>query len=309
MKIIFSVIIILFIFPILFMSSYSQDEIENFFKIAKDYSDAENFEEEIKTYDKILEIDPNNIRALNKKGAILMLLSNGAEGINFVDKALEVDPNYAPALVNKGIWIGINDDEEKAIEYFDRALQIEPEDLNALFNKSNALKTIDFHKSLNILNDILTIDPTNKRAISEKTILLNLFPSSRMDGHLQSILRNSDGQLIGYLETDVIFMSNYKDVKNSLLEKSVDTRIVVLDNEEFYYFILRDVVTLSVENKMTMRTGTGYLFGNIGPQYEEIEFPGITGRQHGYMVDEGDTVDSLFQFLFSTSDFTEEKPK
>lgn len=309
MKIIFSVIIILFIFPILFMSSYSQDEIENFFKIAKEYSDAKNFEEEIKIYDKILDLDPNNIQALSKKGAILMLLSNGTEGINFIDKALEVDPNYASALVNKGIWIGMNGDEEKAIEYFDRALQIDPEDLNALFNKSNALKSIDLEKSLNILNEILTIDPTNKRAISEKTNLLNSFSESRIDGHLQSVLRNSDGQLIGYLETDVIFMSNHKVVKNSLLEKSVHTEILLLDNEEFYHFSLRDVVTISIENKMIVRTGTGYMFGDIGPQDEEIKFQGVTGRQHGYMVDEGDTVDSLFQFLFSTSDFTEEKTK
>lgn len=51
--------------------------------------------------DQILERNPDDVFALSKKGAILIMKGNLDEALVFVEKALEIDPNYGEALQNK----------------------------------------------------------------------------------------------------------------------------------------------------------------------------------------------------------------
>jgi tetratricopeptide (TPR) repeat protein len=58
--------------------------------------------EAVKYYDKALQIDPNNIYALDYKGSDLIRLGNSTEVIKYADKALSIDPKYEDALATKG---------------------------------------------------------------------------------------------------------------------------------------------------------------------------------------------------------------
>src|SRR4051794_41022313 len=52
----------------------------------------------INSFDKILELDPNNINALVNKGNILLNLSKYNEGLQCFAKVLVIDPNNITAL-------------------------------------------------------------------------------------------------------------------------------------------------------------------------------------------------------------------
>jgi len=64
------------------------------------------YEDAISYCDKALEIDPNNIDALNNKAMALSDLGRYEEAISSYDRALEIDPNDGNALHNKGIALG-----------------------------------------------------------------------------------------------------------------------------------------------------------------------------------------------------------
>ncbi len=60
------------------------------------------FEEAIVCFDKAIELNPNDIEALNNKGASLDYLKRHDEAIECFNKCLELDSNHSEALFNKG---------------------------------------------------------------------------------------------------------------------------------------------------------------------------------------------------------------
>jgi cytochrome c-type biogenesis protein CcmH/NrfG len=62
----------------------------------KDYTDA------VKTYDRVLEIDPNNVQAMTYRGWILNLAGLPDEALVSIDRAITIQPSYADAHFFKG---------------------------------------------------------------------------------------------------------------------------------------------------------------------------------------------------------------
>ncbi|GAH17423.1 unnamed protein product, partial [marine sediment metagenome] len=59
--------------------------------------ELEKYEEAIVCHDKILELDPNDIKAWYDKGFVLNMLEMHEEAIKCHEKALELDPEYLEA--------------------------------------------------------------------------------------------------------------------------------------------------------------------------------------------------------------------
>ena len=57
----------------------------------------------IQYYNKVLEINPNNVDALTNKGVALSKLNNNTGVIQYYNKVLEINPNNVDALTNKGV--------------------------------------------------------------------------------------------------------------------------------------------------------------------------------------------------------------
>ena len=92
-------------------------------------------EEAIKYYDKILEVNPEDQKALLNKGSVLKDLERYEEAIKYYDKILEVNPDHVKALSNKGISIAFLVDSRgntcdecwlEAEELIFRAVELEP---------------------------------------------------------------------------------------------------------------------------------------------------------------------------------------
>lgn len=90
----------------------------------------------IEIFDEVLEIEPENIDALNGKGSTLMKLNRLNEAEKWFNQSLLISKNSS-AYLNKGIIAKQKNEFEKALAHYDKALKINPN----LKNIINILKS------------------------------------------------------------------------------------------------------------------------------------------------------------------------
>jgi len=135
------------------------DLMEGYREIAEDSIEAENYDEANIYYDKILEIYPSDIDALNGKAQILETINKHEEAIAYYDKILEMDSSDTDALIGKAQGLVNIGKHEEAIIYYDKILEIIPSDIDALNGKAVALENIGkLDEALSILEKIVEED-------------------------------------------------------------------------------------------------------------------------------------------------------
>jgi tetratricopeptide (TPR) repeat protein len=100
------------------------------FAVAGDYAQA------IASYDKALEIQPNNFSIWDVRGDALRRLSHYKEAVASYDKALEIKPDYAYSWWSRGDVLEKLGLYEEAIVSYDKALEIQPDLHRVALNKS-----------------------------------------------------------------------------------------------------------------------------------------------------------------------------
>ncbi len=81
-------------------NTMTSDDLSN---MALAYSHLGLHEQAMETYDKSLEMNPDNKYSLNNKGYTLNLLNRFEEAILFFDKAIEIDKGFAYSYNNRGL--------------------------------------------------------------------------------------------------------------------------------------------------------------------------------------------------------------
>jgi len=123
-------------------------------------------------YDKSLQIEPNNVDALNGKGKAINHLRNPArfnEAVELFDTALLIEPNNMDALNGKGNSLLSIKKPNQAIDLFDKVLSIEPNNVDALSGKGNAYFNLEIYgKAITYFNMALKLDPGN--SVNKKLI-------------------------------------------------------------------------------------------------------------------------------------------
>lgn len=147
---------------------------------------------------KILQITPNDPKALNNFGLAEFYLGNKTAALKFFDRSLAIDPNNYDTLWNKGYALlrledykqmvpvftkilrlnssdaAASDDlgislfklgNHTAIKYFDKAAELNKTDSDALYNKAFVLQTWgDLNGAISSYEKALVINPNNKDA-------------------------------------------------------------------------------------------------------------------------------------------------
>ena len=85
------------------------------------------FSEAIIYLDKILEQEPDNLKALTNKAGLLAQLGNFSKSHSLSNKVLEIDPDRLSALTNKAIALKMLNEYEKSFEVFTKILMIDPD--------------------------------------------------------------------------------------------------------------------------------------------------------------------------------------
>ena len=146
------------------------------------------YEEAIKYYDKILEVNPDDQKALLNKGSVLKDLERYEEAIKYYDKILEVNPDHVKALSNKGISLAWLQEWSEAEELIFRAVELEPE------NKLAQSTMYQFLSGIPLVSD--------RDSIYDISTRITIRDSS---GNLISVSESSNSRYSPYSFTDKIF--------------------------------------------------------------------------------------------------------
>ena len=152
-------------------SIINSTEVETLYNTANNFYDNQKYDEALQYFDKVLDIDPSNVNALNNKGLALDHLQRYDEALQYFDKALTIDPSSFSALNNKGTALDHLQRYDEALQYFDKALTIDPSSVNALNNKGTALDHLKrYNEALQFYDKALFIDPSSMKALNGKPL-------------------------------------------------------------------------------------------------------------------------------------------
>ena len=149
-----------------------------------------------------------NIKEWESISAALVAEKRFSEGIIYLDKILEQEPDNLKALTNKAGLLAQLGNFSKSLNLSNKVLEIDPDRISALTNKAIALKMLgEYEKSYQIFTKILTIDPENEKIKKSRTILLSGTPTistnnSEYDVHVLVTIRDKDGNLIAVTESN-----------------------------------------------------------------------------------------------------------
>ena len=193
-------IIILFSFQTILVLAETEVEEDLLFDKGLELMMNYKFEESISYFDKILEIDPNHVGALNNKAVALDKLGKFEEAISLYDKLIEINPNDVNVLYNIGAILYSNEKSYEAISYLAKAVEIEP-------NNDNAK---------NLLSDAVNSSTTKFKKI---------------ESVFEVLVRDSEGNLVTYYT-----INNFKVIEHEFFEKKIkqafDKKIITLNNQE-----------------------------------------------------------------------------
>ncbi len=195
------------------MGIFGSDE-EKYYDKAHGYFDKGNFEKAIEYLDKVLEINPNSINALNNKGVALKNMGMFDEALNYYNKVLEIEPDHVMTVLNKANILMDNiKDYEKAVEYYNILLKMDREVfmegleypdveyLNILPHiwneKGLALFNLKkYQDAIFSYNETLKIDPNNMDALNGKELAENKLGNRQTYGNENFNYQNIEKPLI-----------------------------------------------------------------------------------------------------------------
>ena len=123
---------------------------------------SKNIKNSIEYFKKSIDLDTNNIAAINNLANSYKLLFKLDIAEKLYLKALKINPKYIQALNNYSNLKQQIGNFNASIELFLKALEIKPNQTNILFSLAAAYQEIgNFKKSKEIANKILTIEPKN----------------------------------------------------------------------------------------------------------------------------------------------------
>jgi len=134
---------------------------------------AKEYEEAIASFDRVLQIKPDDHQAWNNRGIALGILGIYEEAIASYDRALQINPDEHQAWYNRGYALGNLGRYEEAITSYDRALQINPDEHQAWSSRGYALGNLGrYEEAITSYDRALQINPEDHQAWYNRGIAL-----------------------------------------------------------------------------------------------------------------------------------------
>ena len=123
------------------MTGNSENNIEIWSRLANDMIGRDIYEEALYYFDKILEVDPVNHRAVDGKANMLDILGRVGEALECINDYLERNSSDVYIWILKGDLLDVHhNDYEEAIDCYNHALKNNQKNEEAWVKKAYALK-------------------------------------------------------------------------------------------------------------------------------------------------------------------------
>jgi len=172
------------------------------------------YEEAIKYYDKILEINPNDEKALLNKGSVLIELDRIEEAIKYYERIIEINPNNVKALASKGIALAHLQEYNDALVMIDKALLLDPDNEIVKGKKANFLSgapTIPAHDSVYEIKFRIIVRDSS--------------------GSLISVSESTNTRYLPYEITDEIFAKGFDSKDTVMIDGTLYERVKKFEGE------------------------------------------------------------------------------
>ena len=249
-----------------------------------------------------------NLESVNAQNSHVELIIQGAslidhgmpnEAILIFDEILSEDPKHVTALIGKGIALKNLQKFEEARNFLDAALELEPDNLDAQIQRLDVLKRLKDHDEIRSslveilgpnLTKVVYFDNVNCHLCwSNVPFLYQMRDTDDYIGSVHFEMRDSNDNLVGVVESDLIYYPNHPVFDNSLSEHPV-SRMLEKDGNiyEMRKFIVKYDVNVDLNeiflNKVTTR-------GEIGGA--KINF--LLASNMGIAIAEGDHFVAQFE--------------
>ena len=126
----------------------------------------------ISDFDKALQIDPQDLEAIENRGAAKHQLGDYKGAIDDSDKALQINPQLATSYSNRGVSKYELKDYQGAIADFNKALEINPLYPNVFLSRGNVKKRLgDYQGAMSDYSKAIEIEPLYSDAYENRGIL------------------------------------------------------------------------------------------------------------------------------------------
>jgi len=138
----------LLLFPFLVSVSNADEALTRaYFKKGNTFFDIGQYEKAIENYNKIIELEPSNIKAYYNRGLANQKLRLYDKAIKDFTRTIQLKSDYIQAYFERGnVYFdkGLN---KEAIEDYSKTLETNPDDVNSLFNRGLAYKRMKNYKA------------------------------------------------------------------------------------------------------------------------------------------------------------------
>ena len=146
-----------------------QPDVDTLFSSALSSYKIGEYSDAVSSFDKVLQIEPNNVTALFLKGSSLFKDAKYPDAVSSFDKVININANNTDALLYKGLSLYNLEKYNDAIAEFNRIRAVEPTNTDALLYKGLSLYNLErYNEAVAYYNRVLEIDPNNINATKEK---------------------------------------------------------------------------------------------------------------------------------------------
>ncbi len=181
-----------------------------------------------------------NIKEWESISAALVAEKRFSEAIIYLDKILEQEPDNLKALSNKAGLLAQLGNFSKSVSISNKVLDLDPNRISTLTNKAIALKMMkEYEESFITFSKIMIIDPNNEKIEKARAELLSGTPTvptknSKYEVHALVTIRDTNGNLIATTES-----TNARYLPSIFTEKwweklGFDGNIKQLENKEIF---------------------------------------------------------------------------
>lgn len=131
-----------------------------------------DFQGAYEDYIKALDIDPDNLGAINNIATVLDELGRREEALQYLFRAIKMDSSFNGPYVNIGFQYTKMGRHKEALEYFDKALTLDPDDGVTYNNKGYALYSLKrYDEALKSINKSMELYPGNSYAYKNRALV------------------------------------------------------------------------------------------------------------------------------------------
>jgi len=230
------------------------------------------------------------------------LLGRYDEVMLYTNQVLEIEPQNVMALNNKGFALIELGKHEAAISHFDQVLEIEPQNVMALNNKGAAFMELErYEDAIIVMRQVLQIDPENNPALENKMIAFDRIEmvtteNSEFDAFVQVQVRNSAGNLVSFVESDKTWFLPHSITYESL-ESIPVIETIVRDGQTYELHVI--MIAHSALAPVFIGTANLAVYDGENDKEPIFIFKALT---HGYILEPGDIILEKWEILHLIND-------